>query len=301
MSNSSSPDAAFTRTSNFASADSFDDDNDNDSSDFVDEDDEGELVMLSSKRAADLASKQSTQKAKKMKIKNSIQWQLICSNSNDVDMKKHCIGYTRWISQNKATNTASKAVTHGCTVHKDCKAIIRVRFLLPEHSNVYEIHKSGFHTEEFSKPPKGVASEVKEKVTEYLKAGLKPTKISSMLSATMPSARQPSPTHITALQKAVKVEERKKFHVDNNRELLLFLETYKLNREDFDSITDLDRMIVLDYFDTDALNDDGESVKCTGFVFSSKRLLMNGFKAYKANNEEGIILNSDGIVIINAE
>jgi len=253
------------------------------------DDDDGAIVTL--KRTAVALPSTAGKKSRK---KNSVSWDLVCGDCDSVEMEKYRSGYTKWRFKNNATTTSSKAVTYGCTLHKDCPAEMRVRYLLPNPATKFEIHKSGIHTGEFSKPAKGGAPEIKSKATEFIMAGIKPVRIAAMLQRDVPSARQPSAATIASLKKAIHVEEEKKFHVDNNVELLSFLEQYKINREEFDVLTDLDRMIVLDFFDIDAVTDDGEPTRAIGFVFSSKRLLNNGFQAYKVNNEEGIILNADG-------
>lgn len=147
-----------------------------------------------------------------------------------VQMNQHRTYYTKWRCKNKATSTASKAVTYSCTLHKECSAEIRVRHLLPTSSNTFELHKFGNHTEEFATPPKGVAPKIKAKAAELVEAGIKPAKGVSILSRNMPIERQPSKSSVASLRKAIKVEERKTFHVDNNLELLTFLRQYQINR-----------------------------------------------------------------------
>ena len=40
---------------------------------------------------------------------------------------------------------------------------------------------------------------------------------------------------------------------------------------------------------------DGQKVKVTGFVFTSKNIFKNALNSYNAHNDEGIILDVDGV------
>jgi len=141
----------------------------------------------------------------------------------------------------------------------------------------------------------GVASEVKGRALDLIRAGVTPAKVVEAVRNDVHPGRLPTRSDIVSLKKSVKVSEKSKFHVENNQHLLVFLNKYILSRMEFDALTDLDRMIVLKTFEYEVTTDSsGETVKHFGFTFSSKRLLMNGYKAYVANNREGIILNTDG-------
>lgn len=65
-------------------------------------------------------------------------------------------------------------------------------------------------------------------------------------------------------------------------------------KEDWDFITDLNRLVVLSFFHYDVVDENGQKVKVTGFVFTSKKIMNNGYHAYITQNEEGIVLNVDG-------
>jgi hypothetical protein len=61
-------------------------------------------------------------------------------------------------------------------------------------------------------------------------------------------------------------------------------------------------MITLTFIDSFSKNENDDDVRVVGFVFSSKRLLYNAFHAYLAMNDEGQVINVDGmqILIINS-
>jgi hypothetical protein len=53
-------------------------------------------------------------------------------------------------------------------------------------------------------------------------------------------------------------------------------------------------MITLEFIDSTMKNDDGKDVRVVGFVFSSKRLLLNALHAYEKMNAEGQVISTDG-------
>jgi hypothetical protein len=55
-------------------------------------------------------------------------------------------------------------------------------------------------------------------------------------------------------------------------------------------------MITLSFIDGFTKNENGEDMRVVGFVFSSKRLLLNALHAYNSMNDEGQVINVDGIV-----
>lgn len=52
---------------------------------------------------------------------------------------------------------------------------------------------------------------------------------------------------------------------------------------------------MLSFFNYDSLVDGGKTVKVTGFTFTSKNIFANALNSYNTHNEEGIILNADGV------
>ena len=73
--------------------------------------------------------------------------------------------------------------------------------------------------------------------------------------------------------------------------LLCLEENICRTKEDFDLISDLDQLIVLE-FPLDGFSEVDNNVH--GVVFTSKKMLIFAFELYTTCNEEGIVLMTDG-------